>query len=33
MGVMRHKFKYVFLGHVTSVISGPNHFWLPDVHF
>jgi len=23
----------VFLGHVTSVISGPHHFWLPDGHF
>ena len=26
------KFDYNFLGHVTSISSGPNYFWLPDVH-
>jgi len=33
MGVMQPVIWLFFLWHVTALISGSNHFWLPDVYF
>jgi len=33
MGVMHLQIWLLILEHVTSVISAPKYFWLPNVHF